>query len=117
VKAIVVDDSKAMRTIVKRVLHECGIDDVIEAANAPAALDALHALDATEPTIAVVDADLATNPADPAIDVVDAVRAEAATRDLRVLTISATADGDPDVVKPFTSTMLRERVCATIAAA
>jgi CheY-like chemotaxis protein len=113
VKAIVVDDCKAMRAILKRVLHECGIDDVIEATSAPAALDVLHALDSTEPAIALVDSDL---PADSEIDVVDAVRAEAATRDLRVVTIGATST-DPDVVKPFTTTVLREHVRASIAAA
>ncbi len=119
-KAIVLDDCKAMRTILKRVLHECGIDEVIEVANAPAALDALHTLDAAEPVIALVDSDL---PAGGASDGVDAVRSEAAMRDVRVVTFgatSATRGGDgaaPDVAKPFTTMILRERVRATIAAA
>ena len=135
-RAMVVDDSKAMRTIFTRVLRECGFDDVIEASSAPAALDALHALEASAdtgaaalPAVAVVDWDL---PEHAAAHLVDAVRADAAYRDLRVVTIAsnatagAAADADDaddaeknaaHVVKPFTTATLRNRLMASVAAA
>lgn len=52
-RAIVVDDSKAMRTILKRLLCDCGYDQIDEAENGKVALDVLR--NGPRPALMLVD--------------------------------------------------------------
>lgn len=52
-KALVVDDSRSMRTIVSRILTGLGVDEIVQAENGQAALDVLES--GTLPDIALVD--------------------------------------------------------------
>ena len=52
-KALVVDDSRSMRTIVSRILEGLGVDDIVLAENGQAAIDVLQ--DGDLPDIALVD--------------------------------------------------------------
>jgi two-component system chemotaxis response regulator CheY len=52
-RAIVVDDSKAMRTILKRLLLDCGYDEIDEAENGEAALTVLR--QGSRPDLMLVD--------------------------------------------------------------
>ena len=52
-KALVVDDSRSMRSIVSRILTGIGVDEIVQAENGQAAMDALE--EGTLPDIALVD--------------------------------------------------------------
>lgn len=52
-KALVVDDSRSMRTIVSRILHSVGVDEILEAENGQEAIHVLARGDI--PDIALVD--------------------------------------------------------------
>jgi two-component system, chemotaxis family, chemotaxis protein CheY len=52
-KALVVDDSSSMRTIVSRILEGLGVDDIVQAENGQAAIDVLQ--DGDLPDVALVD--------------------------------------------------------------
>lgn len=53
-RAMVVDDSRAMRTLLRRMLTDIGFDEVMEAEHGRAALDALGA-GGEPPVLALVD--------------------------------------------------------------
>ncbi len=117
-RAMVVDSSKAMRTVLKRVLHECGYDDVIEAPTAQSALDSLAACGAADlPQLALLDDNLAD--ADSA-DLAQAVRERDGAGHVAVVMLTtatapagtgqatAAAGADDCVTKPFTRAALVE---------
>jgi two-component system chemotaxis response regulator CheY len=72
VRAIVVDDSRAMRTILRRMLTEIGFAEVLEAEHGRAALDALEA-DGVPPALALVDWNM---PEMNGLELIAALRAE-----------------------------------------
>ncbi len=118
-RALIVDDSRAMRTILRRLLIEAGFTDVTEVADATGARVA--AVDG-RPDIVIVDWRL---PDGNALDLVSCLRAEGETATLVVLAPSAVADAadqaraagaDDCVAKPFTGEDLRRRLSAHLAA-
>jgi len=109
VRAIVVDDSRAMRTILRKMLTEIGFSEVLEAEHGRAALDALSE-GGEPPALALVDWNM---PEMNGIDLVRAVRANPAYRSVRILmvttetemahvAIALEAGADEYLMKPFT---------------
>jgi two-component system chemotaxis response regulator CheY len=72
VRAIVVDDSRAMRTILRRLLTEIGFVEVLEAEHGKAALETLDT-DAPPPALALVDWNM---PEMNGLELIAALRAE-----------------------------------------
>lgn len=70
-RAIVVDDSRAMRTILRRILLDLGFDEVLEAQHGLDALDTLGA--AQPPALALIDLNM---PEMGGIELIAALRAE-----------------------------------------
>jgi two-component system chemotaxis response regulator CheY len=115
-RAMVVDDSKAMRTILKRLLHECGYTDVVEAGNGLEALDVLAA--GALPELGLVDWNM---PEMTGIELVAAVRANPAYAGMVLMMITTEtaieriqealdAGADEYVMKPFTKEVLLEKL-------
>ncbi len=112
-RAIVVDDSKAMRAILKRLLTECGYSEILEAGSGREGLDAIAAVEPIE--LVLVDGNL---PEMSTIEFATAVRANAQCGvNLLVITNetdqtqSALAAGaDECVMKPFTKEVLLEKL-------
>jgi two-component system chemotaxis response regulator CheY len=115
-RALVIDDSSAMRTLLRRLLRDFGFD----VAEAPDVSTALHRLCPGElPDLALVDWNL---PGGSGIEFVRAVRVD---RDRRVIPIlMITTEVGPEQVrraldagaqeylmKPFTRESLREKLC------
>lgn len=114
-RALVVDDSRAMRGILRRMLVEAGLD-VIEAANGREALDRLHAGERCD--VALVDWNM---PEMNGIDFIRAVRADAAYSDIRLMMVTTEtemhqvtraleAGADEYVMKPFTVDVVRDKL-------
>ncbi len=114
-RAMVVDDSKAMRTILKRLLGECGYAEIVEAGNGREGLDAMSA---GTPDLALVDCDL---PEMSGNEFVAAVRANRAWNDVTLMMITTetatdqvqvdvAAGADAYVMKPFTKAALFEKL-------
>jgi DNA-binding response OmpR family regulator len=115
VRALIVDDSRAMRTILRRLCIESGYTDVTEAPDVTTARVA--AVDG-RPDIVVVDWQL---PDGSGLDLVRCLRAEGDTAAVVVLAPSAEtgaaqaaadAGADDCVAKPFTGDDLRRRLAA-----
>jgi len=115
VRALIVDDSRAMRTILRRLCIESGYTDVREAADLTTAR--VSAID-ERPDIVVVDWQL---PDGTGLDLVRTLRAEGETAAMVVLAPGAVADAadaardagaDDCVAKPFTGDDLRRRLAA-----
>jgi two-component system chemotaxis response regulator CheY len=115
-RAMVVDDSKAMRTILKRLLTECGYTEIAEAGNGREGLDVMQGPDA--PELALVDWNM---PEMSGIEFVAAVRANPAWNNVILMMITtetsidkiqeALATGaDEYVMKPFTKEVLLEKL-------
>jgi two-component system chemotaxis response regulator CheY len=113
VRALIVDDSRAMRTILRRLLIESGYTDVTEVPDVTAARVA--AVDG-RPDVVIVDWQL---PDGSALDLVRCLRAEGETAAMVVLapsTLEGAADearaagADDCVAKPFTGDDLRRRL-------
>ncbi|MTV27372.1 response regulator [Nitriliruptoraceae bacterium ZYF776] len=115
-RALVVDDSRATRAILRRILGELGYE-VIEAADGRQALDQLTA--ATDPLqLALVDWNM---PIMDGLEFIRAVRADHTYDDLILLMV--TTEGDTDrlvtaleaganeyAMKPFTASVIREKL-------
>ena len=108
-RAIVIDDSRAMRLILKRIVGQIGFE-VFEAEDGQAALDLLAALDQL-PDLALVDWNM---PNMNGLEFVTAVRADARLREMTLVMVTteseqsqivrALAAGAHEyVIKPFTS--------------
>jgi DNA-binding response OmpR family regulator len=115
VRALIVDDSRAMRTILRRLCIESGYTDVTEAPDVTSARVA--AVDG-RPDIVVIDWQL---PDGTGLDLVRCLRAEGERAAMVVLAPSAErgaaqaaadAGADDCVAKPFTGDDLRRRLAA-----
>ena len=114
--AIVVDDSRAMRLILRRIVGQLGFD-VIEAGDGKEALDALAGLDDL-PQLALVDWNM---PNMNGLEFVSAVRADARLREMTLVMVTteseqsqivrALAAGAHEyVIKPFTAGAMVEKL-------
>lgn len=115
-RAMVVDDSKAMRTILKRLLGECGYSEILEAGNGREGMEIMQGGDV--PELALVDWNM---PEMTGIEFVAAVRADPSFSNVILMMITtetsidkiqeALATGaDEYVMKPFTREVLLEKL-------
>ena len=115
-RAMVVDDSKAMRTILRRLLAECGYDEILEASNGLEALEQLGT--GGLPELALVDWNM---PEMSGIEFVSAVRENEAWAGVVLMMITTetaveritealSAGADEYVMKPFTKEVLLEKL-------
>jgi two-component system chemotaxis response regulator CheY len=106
-KAIVVDDSRAMRMMLKRMLEGLGFDSILEAGHGGEAMDRLRESGPTD--LALVDWNM---PMVNGFDFVKLVRAVDAYRSMRVMMVTTEADvgnvtraleagADEYLMKPF----------------
>lgn len=113
--ALVIDDSRAMRSILRRMLQEFGLT-VMEAANGIEGLRQLH--DHPKPALALVDWYM---PLMDGLAWIRAVRADPANREMRLMMVSTETDAaqiasaleagaDEYVMKPFTKAMICEKL-------
>ncbi len=114
-RALVLDDSRAMRTILGRILVDLGFETV-EAADGPAALAELRQGPAFD--LALVDWNL---PGMSGLEVVQAVRADPVFDRVRLLMVTTEtelervaraldAGADEYIMKPFTREMLVDKL-------
>jgi two-component system, chemotaxis family, chemotaxis protein CheY len=115
-RAMVVDDSRAMRTVLARMLRDCGYDDVFEASNG---IDAFRAIrDHGSPEVVLVDWNM---PEMSGIDFVRRVRHSGLLDEASlVMVTSETAiekvtealesGADEYLMKPFTKDALLEKI-------
>jgi two-component system, chemotaxis family, chemotaxis protein CheY len=114
-RALVVDDSRAMRAILSRVLQECGFE-VREASNGQ---EALEDLDKGEPpALALLDWNMPTMNG---FELLTHIRSRRHYDDMRVVMVTTEcepeqmsrallAGADEYVMKPFTAEMLRDKL-------
>lgn len=114
-RALVVDDSRAMRTILKKILMEIGFE-VAEAGNGLEGLERLKEVDGI--SIALVDWNM---PEMDGLEFVKALRNEHAYADMRVMMVSAENDmtkiaralmvgADEYAMKPVTKDIILEKL-------
>lgn len=115
--ALIVDDSRAVRLMLRKMLLGAGFDEVLEAGDGVEALAALEASD-TLPAVALVDWNM---PNMNGLELIRAVRADAATRDLPIVMVTtesetsqmvrALAAGASEyVMKPFTAEVVLDKL-------
>lgn len=115
-RAIVVDDSKAMRSVLRRMLAACGFDAIEEAENGRAALDLLRTGVAAD--LALVDWNM---PEMNGIEFVRSVRDDDSLREMSILMVTSEASADALVeafdsgadeylMKPFTAEALADKL-------
>ena len=116
--ALVVDDSRAMRALLGRILREVGFD-VREAAHGKEALEMLRKHQTLRPfDLALVDWNM---PEMNGFDLVCAVRADASYRDLRLVMVTTETDigqvakalaagVNEYAMKPFTKEVILEKL-------
>lgn len=113
--ALVVDDSRAMRTILKKILLEIGFE-VAEAGNGLEALERMHEVDSVD--VALVDWNM---PEMDGLEFVKALRGDHAYADVRVMMVSAENDmtkiaralmmgADEYAMKPVTKEIIVEKL-------
>jgi len=114
-RAIVVDDSKAMRVLLGRILADLGFE-VTEAANGREAIERLR--ETGVPDLALVDWNM---PEMSGVDFVRAVRAEPGYDDLRIIMVTTEtemsrvvkalgAGANEYIMKPFDKDAIREKL-------
>jgi two-component system chemotaxis response regulator CheY len=114
-QALVIDDSRAMRMILRSVLTEIGFD-VVEAASVHEAFQRLET--AGHVDLALVDWNL---PERPGLDFVAGIRAKEAYRGTRIIMVTTETEvgqmeramacgADEYVMKPFTKDALRDKL-------
>ncbi|HVQ95330.1 MAG TPA: response regulator [Mycobacteriales bacterium] len=114
--AMVIDDSRAMRLILRRIAVQLGFE-VVEAGNGREALDLLNATDVV-PSFALVDWNM---PEMNGLDFVTAVRADQRLRSMTLMMVTteseqsqivrALAAGAHEyVIKPFTPDAIEEKL-------
>jgi len=119
-QALVIDDSRTMRIVLRRQLEQLGYD-VLEAADGQQALEVLEAHRDDLPVLATVDWNM---PVMNGLDFVKAVRREAALRDLTLMMVTTEAEHGQIVralaagaheylIKPFTAEALVDKVAFT----
>ena len=115
-RALVIDDSRAMRLILARIARQLGFD-VVEAGNGQEALDRLEELD-TVPELALIDWNM---PNMNGLEFVGAARDDERLRDMTLVMVTteseqgqvarALAAGAHEyVIKPFTSDALLQKL-------
>ena len=115
-RALVLDDSRAMRMILGRILREIGYD-VVDAADGRQGLAILRE-EETLPDIALIDWNM---PEMNGLEFVNAVRAEHAWRDMTLMMVTTesehgqivralTAGAHEYVLKPFTNEAITEKL-------
>jgi two-component system chemotaxis response regulator CheY len=107
-RALIVDDSRAMRMVLRRTVENLGFE-VVEADNGQTALDALNGMD-TVPDLALVDWNM---PVMDGLEFVTAVHAEQKWRSMTIMMVTTegeqsrviralTAGAHEYLMKPFT---------------
>jgi two-component system chemotaxis response regulator CheY len=115
-RALIVDDSGAMRKILRRVLSGCGFDDIADAENGLRALDVLGA--GPVPAFAFVDWNM---PEMSGIELVRAIRADSRFDAMAVVMVTSEtafeniqvaidAGADEYVMKPFTTDIISDKL-------
>lgn len=115
-QALIIDDSKAMRAILKRLLQEIGFAPIFEAANGADALAALNYLGET--SLVLVDWNM---PEMNGLEFVTAVRADPAFNHVRLMMVTTEteltqvrkaldAGANEYLMKPFTTEVLRDKL-------
>ena len=114
-RALIIDDSRAVRSIIRGILKEFGFE-ICEAANGREALDRLHEIGIVD--LALVDWNM---PEMNGLEFVQAVRADSTYDDMPMMMVT-TESGMPNmilalsnganeyVMKPFTKDVLREKI-------
>lgn len=113
--ALVIDDSRAVRLVVSRILRELGYE-VSEAGHGADALAQIQA--GADPTVALVDWNMPTMNG---LEFVQAVRSEARYADMRLMMVTSEteqsfvtsaleAGADEYLMKPFTREILIEKL-------
>ncbi len=114
-RALVIDDSRATRSIIREILKGFGFD-VVEAANGREALDRLREVGRVD--LALVDWNM---PVMNGLEFVQAVRAESAYDAMPLMMVTTESDmtnmilalesgANEYVMKPFTRDVLREKI-------
>lgn len=114
-RALLIDDSRAIRSIIRKILAEMGFE-VSEACHGLEALDRLEEVDKTD--LVLVDWNM---PVMNGIDFVRAVRADRAYDDMQLMMVTTEsgieqmvealeAGADEYVMKPFTKDVLQEKI-------
>ncbi len=114
-RALIIDDSQAMRTIIARMLRQCGFD-VLEAADGAAALEVVK----TSPGIGVVLVDW-NMPEMSGLEFVRAVRRDLGNRELPLMMVTTetevsqvvkalAAGANEYLMKPFSRDALVEKL-------
>lgn len=115
-KALVVDDSRSMRTLVSRILGNVGITDIVQAGNGQEAIDVLEST--AMPEVALVDWHM---PVMNGYEFVKAVRAREEWRRMTIMMVTtenehgqivkALAAGAHEyLLKPFTADALEQKL-------
>ncbi len=115
-RALVIDDSKAVRSIIGKIMRELGFGEIVEAGNGLEALEWLKA--EGKPQIALVDWNM---PEMNGYEFVCAVRADSAYDDVPLMMVTTEtemaqvitaleAGANEYVMKPFTKDVLREKL-------
>ena len=115
-RALVIDDSKAVRSIIGKIMRELGFGEVVEAGNGLEALERLK--EKGKPQIALVDWNM---PEMNGYEFVCAVRADSAYDDVPLMMVTTEtemaqvitaleAGANEYVMKPFTKDVLREKL-------
>lgn len=113
---LVIDDSRAMRAVLKQILHQLGHEEVAEAANGRQALDCLQ--QTGKPQFVLVDWNM---PEMNGLDFIRAVRAQQQYRDLPIVMVTTetemsqvvralAAGANEYVMKPFTKEVILEKL-------
>jgi two-component system chemotaxis response regulator CheY len=116
VRAIVVDDSRAMRTILRRILLDLGFEEVLEAEHGRDALQALGA--AVPPSLALIDLNM---PEMDGIELIAALRAERRFDRTRLMMVTSESNPrhvfdalkagvDEYAMKPITREVIEEKL-------
>ena len=114
-RALVIDDSRAIRSIIREILKGFGFE-VVEAADGQEALERLHEIDHAD--LALVDWNM---PEMNGLEFVRAVRAESIYDDMPMMMVTTESDmtnmilalesgANEYVMKPFTRDVLREKI-------
>jgi len=114
-KALIIDDSRAMRMVLRRIVTNAGFD-VVEAGDGQAALDTLD--EASLPDVALIDWNM---PVMDGLQFVNAVRAQPAMRNITLMMVTTESEQSQIVralaagaheylIKPFTPEALLDKL-------
>ncbi|HJL15088.1 MAG TPA: response regulator [Sandaracinaceae bacterium LLY-WYZ-13_1] len=115
-RALVVDDSRTTRAILRRILENVGFSEVHEAEDGVAALDLLRAV--ARPSLALVDWNM---PEMNGYDLVKIIRMRRDFDDLKLMMVTTESEAerivaaleagaDEYVMKPFTEPIIRDKL-------